>query len=153
VLPHDPNTTEEIRKRGENGRNAALYDALEVAKVLSELGDPRGYELAATAAFEGAWELHRAQAVRVLAEIAKTEKEVLEKNHMEPLVVLRAVADSEKSSYVFSALLSSACKLPHDDAISVLARAQRSAYQPEEKRKLAQSCVKLLEARKKARVK
>ncbi|MBM4028512.1 MAG: hypothetical protein FJ280_24425 [Planctomycetes bacterium] len=148
--PNDPNMSDAARKRIHNEKNAALYDALGVAKVLAELGDLQGYELAAAAAFEGTWELHRAEAVRVLVEIAGKDKGVLKSRQMAPLTVLAAVADSEKSASVISALLSSAAKLPHDDAVFVLDRARKSPNQSEAKRKEAQGVIDLLKARKKA---
>jgi HEAT repeat protein len=149
-VPNDPNTSDDARKRIQDEKNAALYDALGVAKVLAELGDLQGYELAATTVFEGTWELHRAEAIRVLAEIAGKDKGVLGRHQMAPLAVLSAAADSEKSAYVFSALLSAVAKLPHKDAISVLDRAGKSANQSEGKRKEAQGVIDLLKAKKKA---
>ena len=48
--PNDPNTTLNAQKAGD--RDRFLWNALLVARVLAELGDYSGYELAARAAFE-----------------------------------------------------------------------------------------------------
>jgi hypothetical protein len=149
-LPTDPNMDPDARERIENERKLALHDALDVAKVLVELGDRRGYRLATKAATESTWEPHRSKAIEVLAEIAKTDKETLEREKMDPVLVLCKIAESEKSHYVFSRLIWSSAKLPYDGAMRILDKAKISPHQSQEKRNEAHDLINWLKAQKKA---
>lgn len=149
-FPDDPNMTPDDRERTENRRNIALHDALDVAKVLVELGDRRGYELAAKAAFEGMWELHKAKAIYVLAEIAKTDKKILQAEGIDPVSTLCTIAETEKSPYVFDKIIYSARKLDYDTALHILERAKDSPNQLQEKRQEAQQILNWIRAKKKA---
>jgi len=103
-LPADPNMDPDMRERIENERRIALYDALEVAKVLAELGDRQGYRLATKAATKSTWEPHRDKAIYVLAEIAKADPNILSAEGKDPVSILCAMAESEKA-LIFSVKL------------------------------------------------
>ena len=149
-FPDDPNMTPDDRERTENRRNIALHDALDVAKVLVELGDRRGYELAAKAAFEGMWELHKAKAIYVLAEIAKADKKILQAEGIDPVSTLCTIAETEKSPYVFGKIIYSARKLDYDTAVHILEKAKDSPNQSQEKRQEARQILNWLKAKKRA---
>ena len=101
-----------------NERNSRLTDALYPAGVLAELGDPRGYELAARMALEG--ELNqRKRAALVLIEIAKLDAALLAKKGMDPGFVLRAMAESEKNPRVLWMVMT-VRKLENHIAVQVL---------------------------------
>jgi HEAT repeat protein len=148
-LPTDPNMSPDMRERIENERKIALYDALEVAKVLAELGDRQGYKLATKAATESTWEPHKDKAIYVLAEIAKADPNILSAEGKDPISVLCAMAESEKSPYVFSKIIYSAAKLPYNEAVRILDKAKISPNQSQEKRNEAQEFINWLKAQKK----
>lgn len=149
-FPDDPNMTPDDRERIENRKNIALHDALDVAKVLAELDDRRGYELAVKAAFEGTWDLHRDKAIYVLVEIAKTKKSILIREKRDPVSILCRMAESEKSTNVFNTLVFSAEKLPYDETVLILEKAKESKNQTPEKRSETQDFLNWLKAKKKA---
>jgi hypothetical protein len=136
-LPDDPNMDTDTRERFENQKNMALHDALDVARVLAELDDRRGYQLAARMALEGQPLLHRYGAIYVLTEIAKADPNTLAAEGIDPASVLCAMAESEKDPIVFSTLTSSTEKLPPDIAVRVLERAVKSTHQPQKHLKVA----------------
>lgn len=148
-LPADPNIEPDTRERLKRERNNALHDALNVAKVLAELGDRRGYKLAAKAAFEETRELHRTMAIDALCEIAKTEKETLEKEKIDPVSVFCKIAETEKNPHVFGRVLSSAAKLPYNEAMRILDKAKVSPNQSLKERNEARNVIFWLKAKKK----
>jgi len=149
-LPTDPNLDPDTKQQLESQRNLSLHDALDVAKVLAELGDRRGFELAERAAFDGKWKLHRAMAIYVLTEIAKTDNQVLQAEEIDPVAALCAIAETEKDPYVFERLLFSAAKLDYDSAMRIIETAENSPSQPESLRLRAQSVLEWVKAKKKA---
>jgi len=149
-LPTDPNMDPDTRERIENERKIALYDALEVAKVLAELGDRQGYKLATKAATESTWEPHRDKAIYVLAEIAKADPNILSEEGRDPVSILCTMAESEKSPYIFSKITYSAAKLPYDKAMRILDKAKISPHQSQEKRNESQDLINWLKVQKKA---
>jgi len=86
--PPDPNVTDpcEIKQR-EGKRNLHIYYALDVARVLAELGDRQGYELAARMALAGPWVAQRYRAVSALVEMAKTDKAILQAEGIDPVLM------------------------------------------------------------------
>lgn len=153
-IPPDPNVKDpnEIKKR-EGKRNARLCDAIKVARVLAELGDRRGYELAARLALQGQWRQQRFEAIVVLVKIAKTDKAILQAEGIEPVPILCAMAKSEKHITVFQTLtVYVALDLDDDDAIRVLDIAKNSPNQSEEARGVAQRFLDEVKNRKKAAV-
>jgi len=149
-LPTDPNIDPDTRERIENERKVALYDALEVAKVLAELGDRRGYRLAARMALEGPCTYHRTEAARVLVEIAKSETSILSAEGIDPISTLCKMAESEKDPNIFKILIWSVSKLDDDKKVHILEKAKNSPSQPESVRREAQLSLDAIEARKKA---
>jgi hypothetical protein len=150
-VPPDPNVTDpnQIRKR-EDKRNYRLYNALNAACVLAELGDRRGYELAARMALEGAWAGQRQKAVQVLVEIAKVDDKILAAEGKDPVIVLCAVAEFEKDRTVFGKLTSSVGELRGDIAARVLEKAISSRYQSELMRNAAKISLERVRAKIKA---
>lgn len=152
-VPSDPNVVDpnEIKER-EGKRNLRLYNALRAAKVLAELGDRRGYELAARMALEGPWVLHRYEAIFTLIEIAKAGRTVLRAEWLDPVFFLCAVAESEKDKYVIYLLTNQVRKnLDDDAAIRILEIAKDSDNLSEEARSVARSHLNKIKARIKGR--
>lgn len=79
---------------------ALLGDLMDVSLVLAEFGDNRGYRLAERTALNSAFEGHRYDAIWVLTEIARTSREQLAQQGLNPGAVLEKVAASEKSEVV-----------------------------------------------------
>lgn len=151
----DPNAQDRDQvTESEQKRNLRLYYGLNAAKVLAELGDRRGYQLATRMALSGEWAAQRSEAIYVLAEIAKADKTTLAKEKMDPASVLCAVAQSEKVRSVYSTLASSAEQLGGDAGIQILESAMKSPHQSEEtlevtKLRLAKVKAKIEAAKKK----
>lgn len=151
-VPPDPNVTDpnEIKKR-EGKRNLRLYNGLLAAKVLAELGDRSGYELATRMAFEGPWRWQRYEAVFTLIEIAKTDQATLQAEGLDPVLVLCAVAESEKDEHVIYLLTNQVRENLNDDiAIQILEIAKNSPNLSEKARRVAQLHLDMVRGRKKA---
>jgi len=151
-VPPDPNVTDpnEIKKR-EGKRNLRLYNGLLAAKVLAELGDRRGYELAARMAFEGSWRWQRYEAIFTLIEIAKAGETALRAERLDPVFILCAVAESEKDNHVIYLLTNQVRKnLDDDAAIRILEIAKNSPNLSEKARRVAQLHLDMVRGRKKA---
>ncbi|MCX5636941.1 MAG: hypothetical protein NTX52_04510 [Planctomycetota bacterium] len=139
-IPPDPNVTDpnEIKER-ENKRNLRLYNALTVAKVLAELGDRQGYELAARMVLEGPWKWQRYEAIYTLIEIAKTDQATLQAEGLDPVFVLSAMAESEKDEHVIYLLANQVQEnLSKDIAIRILEVAKKSPNLSEKNRRVVQ---------------
>jgi len=147
----DPNVTDpnEIKVL-EGKRNLHLCYALRAARVLAELGNHRGYELAARMALDGAWALQRQEAVLVLVEIAKADESILAAEGKDPASVLCAMAESEKNQAVFGKLISFAGKLRGDIAVPILELAIQSPHQSEEMHNVAKLILAKVKADKNA---
>jgi len=148
-IPLDPNITDpnEIKKL-ENKRNLRFYNALTVAKVLAELDDRQGYELAARMAFEGSWRWQRYEAVYTLIEIAKTDQATLLAEGLDPVFVLSAVAESEKDEHVIYLLANQVRKnLNKDIAIRILEVAKNSTNLSEKNRRIVQRYLDAVKAK------
>lgn len=162
----DPNATEEeMRDQWENWQSRTLY-ALEVARVLAELGDTRGYKLAAAtvmyetieipkghsyriplSAMDGKSTLdwHRFKALMVLIEIAKMNKRKLRRENLDPLFLLKAIAASEKHRPTYSILMTQVhLQLAQKDAIEILEIAKDNQYQPEGARRSCRSYLQMV---------
>ncbi|NIP28292.1 MAG: hypothetical protein GWN94_08310 [Phycisphaerae bacterium] len=151
-VPSDPNLVDpnEIKEQ-EGKRNLRLYNALRAAKVLAELGDRRGYELAAGMALEGSWVLQRYEAIFTLIEIAKAGETVLQAELLDPVFILCAVAESEKNEHVIYLLTNQVQKnLDDDTAIQIIEAAKNSHNLSEKARRVVQIYLDIVWARKKA---
>ena len=134
-LPAEPNLTEEAIKERETKWNYRLEDALEVAKVLAEIGDYSGYELATRMAIQGPLHGQRWRAVAVLVETAKADKVTLQSKGLDPVTILYQVAESEKEKGVIYILANQVqLNLSDDVTIQVLKIAKESVNLPEEVR-------------------
>lgn len=152
-VPPDPNVVDpnEIKER-KGKRNLRLYNALRAAKVLAELGDRRGYELAARMALEGSWRLQRYEAIFTLIQIAKAGETALRAEGLDPVFILCAVAESEKDNHVIYLLTNQVREnLDDDAAIRILEIAKDSANISEEARSVARSHLDKVKARIKGR--
>lgn len=143
---YDPNVTDPNKvKKQEDKRNLRVYYALSAARVLAELGDRRGYDLAKIMALDGAWEAQRQKAIHVLVEIAKVDESILASEDKDPVLYLCAMAQKEKNRAVFGTLTSAVLKLERNIAERVLESALDSPYQTEEIRNV--TLIKLEKAR------
>lgn len=150
-VPTDPNTADPNEKRRqEAGKNINTRYALNVAKVLAELGDLRGYELAARMAFAGPRTYIRMEAVRAMAEIAKIDKKVLSAEKKYPETILTALVELEKDPRFFMFLVSSVENIGGGIAVRVLERAIASPHQSEETRRIAEARLNRVRAKIKA---
>jgi len=150
--PLDPNMAQDSQamKKRENERNNRLYYAIKVAKVLAELGDWRGYQLAARRVLEQEYR-HRYNAVPVLVEIAKTDEATLRSEGLSPISILCAMAESEKNEKVFKLLISLvATELRYDVAIRILEIAEHSQNQSQEARQEARQHIDAIKLKKEA---
>ena len=131
----DPEEIDLLRVR----RIIRLMDALDVARVLAELGDRRGYHLAAKIALEEHCFFGLGyKPITVLAEIVKTDKAKLRSEGLEPVFVLKAIAETETDEGVFSVILNYASiKLPEDIGIEILEAMVNSPILSERRRFLA----------------
>ena len=140
-LPLDPNAIPEPRKKRKGGRNYYVGEALIVARVLAELGDRSGYELAARMARQGPLAVLQKDAALALAEMAKTDQQTLAAEGVDPVSLLCEMAASERRETVFGALVSSVQNLPADTAVRILKTAQSSADQSALNRRVAEMAI------------
>ena len=107
-----------------------LEHALEVARVLAELGDISGYELAADSAANGTTHAQRWRAAVVLAHIANTDKTALQAAGVNPIAVLKTMAAREKHEGVFLVLIDQVHKILKNrtDMIDIFAIAKESKH-------------------------
>jgi hypothetical protein len=112
--------------------HARLVLALEVAKVLAELGDGSGYALAAQSATRGA-NGHRWRAAEVLALIANFDHADLNSAGMDPVGILKTMAAMEKDPDEFFVYLDRVHKIIRDrkKMIAIFAIAKDSRHQSE----------------------
>ena len=110
-----------------------LEHALEVAKVLAELGDISGYELAADSSANGTTPGQRWRAAVVLAHIANTDKTTLQAVGMDPIAALKTMAAEEKHEGVFFVFVDQVHKILKDrtDMIDIFAIAKESKHHTE----------------------
>jgi len=141
----DPNTDQRTIQQQEAKRNFNLRKALKVAKVLAELGDRRGYELAVRMALEGPLDAQRYSAVEVLMEIVKTDKAILQAEGIDPFSTLCEMAAYEKSRIVFLILVNSVQKLDVDIAVPVLTIAKDNPNQTGQTRRAAERILSRIE--------
>ena len=113
-------------------RHARLVLALEVAKVLAELGDGVGYALAAQLATRGG-KGHRWRAAEVLALIANFDHADLNPAGMDPVGILKTMAATEKDPDEFFVYLDRVHKIIRDrtEMIAIFAIAKDSRHQTE----------------------
>jgi len=131
--PPDPNIARDPQamNQWQKIRLYRIRRALEVAKVLAELTDRRGYELAVRAGLESPLAANRSRAVKVLAEIAKTDESVLAAEGKHPVFVLSAMAECEKRRTVFIQIVTSATRLGSNIGARILEKAKDNPYQSE----------------------
>ena len=112
--------------------HARLVMALEVARVLAELGDGTGYALASQLATKGA-SGHRWRAAEVLAYVANLDNDVLSAGDMDPIGILKTMAATEKDNDEFFVYLDRVHKILRDrsEMIAVFAIAKDSKHQTE----------------------
>lgn len=136
----DPNLQElkggELR-RATGARNTRLIRALEVARVLAELGDPSGLELSARLALESDQALFRKQAIQTLIRLAKYDRAILVNQSIDPTSVLVAIAESESQATVLRALMSGSAELELSGARPILQKLAASPHLSAEDREAA----------------
>jgi hypothetical protein len=150
--PADPNIAKdpEAMKQWQRHRRYRIRRALEVAKVLAELGDRRAYKLAAREVVNHQGPGSRSRAVEVLAEMAKADDAVLASEGIDPVSVLCAVALSEKARTVFSRVLTSTSSLGYNKRVRILDSAASNTHQAEAELRWARRARQRLDGRLKA---
>ncbi len=110
-----------------------LEHALEVARVLAQMGDTSGYELAADLADNGTTPGQRWRAAVVLAHIANTDKTTLDAAGMDPIGVLKTMAAEEQHEGVFFVLVDQVHKILKErtNMIDIFAIAKESKHHSE----------------------
>jgi pimeloyl-ACP methyl ester carboxylesterase len=104
--------------------------ALELARLLAELGDTSGYHLAADRAANGATPGQRWRAAVVLAHLANLDAATLKAKGMNPMAALKTVAAQEKHEGVFFVFVDQVHKILKNrtDMIAIFAIAKESKY-------------------------
>lgn len=107
-----------------------LEHALEVARVLAQLGDVSGYELAADLAANGTTHGQRWRAVVVLAHLSNMDDTKVKSDGFDPIGVLKTMAAEEKHEGVFFVFIDQLHKILQDraDMIDIFSIAKDSKY-------------------------
>jgi pimeloyl-ACP methyl ester carboxylesterase len=110
-----------------------LEHALEVARVLAQLGDISGYELAADLAANGKTYGQRWRAAVVLAHLANADDTTLKTAGIDPVGVLKTMAAEEKHEGVFFVFIDQLHKILQNrtDMIDIFAIAKDSKHHSE----------------------
>lgn len=113
-----------------SSREDKLEHALEVARILGQMEDISGYELAARLATDGLDSGHRWRAAVVLAHLANVDQSKLKSAGIDPVGVLKAMAADEKDEGVFFVLVNQVHKILRNrsDMIDIFAVAKASKY-------------------------
>jgi pimeloyl-ACP methyl ester carboxylesterase len=104
--------------------------ALEVAKVLAQLGNSSGYRLSANLAVAGTTQGQRWRAAVALAHLCNLDSRELQAASKEPVSVLKTMAADEKHEGVFFVLVDQVHKIlkNRDDMIDIFAIAKESKH-------------------------
>ena len=110
-----------------------LEHALEVARVLAQMKDITGYELAADLATNGSTQGQRWRAAVVLAHLANIHDATQQSAGIDPVSVLKVMAAEEKHKGVFFVLVDQVHKILQNraDMIDIFAVAKESKYHSE----------------------
>jgi len=110
-----------------------LEHALEVARVLAQLGDFNGYKLAADLAANGTTHGQRWRAAVVLAHLANADDTTVKADGFDPIGVLKTMASEEEHEGVFFVLIDQLHKILQNraDMIDIFAIAKGSKYHSE----------------------
>ena len=110
-----------------------LEHALEVARVLAQLGDISGYELAADLAVNGTTHGQRWRAAVVLAHLANADDTTVKSEGFDPIGVLKTMAAEEEHECVFFVFIDQLHKILQNrpDMIDIFAIAKDSKYHSE----------------------
>jgi HEAT repeat protein len=149
--PADPNIAEDT-KALEQWKKYRLYRisrALEVAKVMAELGSRRGYVLASTEGLENPLAAIRTRAVEVLSEIAKTDEAILAAEGKDPVIVLCVMAESEERITVFRRVRMHANHLGGTRGVRILEKAKNNPHQTDQELRWVRMAIDYLKEKKK----
>lgn len=132
--PADPNIAEDTKalERWQRHRRYRIRQALEVAKVMAELGDRKGYGLAAKEGLLNIRATSRSLSADVLAEIAKTDEAILAVEGKDPVTVLCVMAESEDRITVFKRIRMHAINLGGTRGVRILEKAQDNTHQTDQ---------------------
>jgi pimeloyl-ACP methyl ester carboxylesterase len=114
-------------------QNGQLEHALEVARVLAQMKDTSGYELAADLATNGTTHGQRWRAAVVLAHLANIDDTTRQSAGIDPVSVLKAMAAEEEHEGVFFVLVDQVHKILQNraDMIDIFAVAKESKFHSE----------------------
>lgn len=104
--------------------------ALELARLLAQLGDHSTYQLAVDSALKGKTPGRRWRACMVLAHIANLEQATLKAGGLDPIAVLKTMAANEKDEGVFFVFLEKMHRIlnDHEDMIAIFAIAKENPH-------------------------
>ena len=116
-----------------SSQKGQLEHALEVARVLAQLKEISGYQLAADLAINGSTHGQRWRAAVVLAHLANIDDTALQSAGIDPVSVLKAMAAKEQHEGVFFVLVDQVHKIlqKRADMIDIFAIAKASKYHSE----------------------
>jgi HEAT repeat protein len=133
--PNDPKVLRDERALDQWKKNHRyrISRALEVGKVLAELGDFRAYDLAAREGLTTEYELGaiRMRAAEALGEIGKKDVNELKIQGKDPIDVLCRMAETEKETAVFRRVRIVANEIGGKSEVWILERAANSSHQSE----------------------
>jgi hypothetical protein len=149
ATPHDPNIEQNPNKMEEwqRERRYRIRRALEVGRVMAELGDRGAYDLAVSVGLESEQAGLRSRAVDVLAEVARADALILQAEGRDPVSVLCAMAIVEDSPATVGAIRGYALHLGGEDGMRILQAAVDSAAQKEEDKEVARAFLEVLRKR------
>ena len=146
--PNDPNI---IRKpdtldQWTKNHRYRICTALEIGKVLAELGDFRAYNLAAKEGLTDTKELGaiRMRAAEVLGEIGKKDVNELKTQGMEPIAVLCKMAETEKEWAVFHRIETVANEIGEKAAVQIYEKAVINSNIAKDKKDITKMVLKEL---------
>jgi len=126
--PEDPNIAKdpEALENWEKNKRWRISKGLEVALVLAELGDYRGYNLASRQVKEGAYAAIRYRATDVLAQIAQLDDDILKSKMMDPVGALSAAVKDEEERTAYIAIVMAAEKIKSKKGEKILEAAEKN---------------------------
>ncbi len=134
--------------RARSRRCSRLYEAIQAAEALSELGDAGGLELATYIALQGEYLLHRHHAVSTLATLiarSASDESVLARQTIDPTAVLIALAESETDPSVLGVVKGHAARLPREISRKIYTKLAASPHLSEKDRTMVQGYLKMFE--------
>ena len=139
--PNDPNILRDKREMEQWTRKHRyrITTALEIGKVLAELGDFRAYDLAAKEGLTSEHELGylRLRAAETLGEMGKKDFSELKIQGKDPIEILCKMAETEKERAIFTRVRTAANGIGGKAEVQILEKAVTNPHQAEEDIRIA----------------